>query len=129
MLSLPSQNDTLITLSANARDVFGHVTLERTAGNRCHFVTYDGTYGDFPASETSRVGAVGADGCGTTWLTTTAVFDRVLGVATEITDPHGQRTYVAYDATTKPRTVTFSDGARLAVAPGTFGVFRRPVAP
>ena len=40
-----------------------------------------------------------------------------------------ERTYVAYDATTKPRTVTFSDGARLAVAPGTFGVFRRPVAP
>ncbi len=38
------------------------------------------------------------------------------------------RTYVAYDARPMAATVHFSDGTRLVVEPGSFGVVRRPVA-
>ena len=37
----------------------------------------------------------------------------------------GERTYVAYNARAEVETVQFSDGARVAVEPGTFGVVRR----
>jgi hypothetical protein len=36
----------------------------------------------------------------------------------------GERIYVAYNARDRERTVHFSDGARLAVAPGAFGVLQ-----
>jgi endoglucanase Acf2 len=37
-----------------------------------------------------------------------------------------ERTYVAYNARTRPTTVQFSDGARLAVEPGAFAVVKGP---
>jgi hypothetical protein len=40
-----------------------------------------------------------------------------------------ERTYVAYNARGHATTVEFSDGARLAVDPGAFGVLRRRVSP
>ena len=36
----------------------------------------------------------------------------------------GERTYVAYNARDRERTVHFSDGASLAVEPGAFGILR-----
>jgi hypothetical protein len=65
------------------------------------------------------------------WLSTLALAGRVDRTVTATTPLYAvfragaERTYVAYNARAKAMTVRFSDGARLTVEPGSFGVLRQ----
>ena len=67
------------------------------------------------------------------WLSTLAIaghVDRTVSATTPLYAVFRdgvERTYVAYDARADPLSVRFSDGARLTVAPGTFGVLRQRI--
>ena len=64
------------------------------------------------------------------WLSTLARVGRVDRTVSADTPLYavfydgGARTYVAYNARGSQRTVRFSDGARLAVEPGAFGILQ-----
>lgn len=69
------------------------------------------------------------------WLSTLALAGRVDRTVTANTPLYAvfrddaERTYVAYNARASAVSVHFSDGARLAVEPGAFGILRRRVSP
>jgi RHS repeat-associated protein len=78
--------------SATSYDARGNA-VSTTADGVTRTMSYDAT-GLFPTSEQVSLG--GGPGGGT--LTWTVAWDQVLGLATELTDPSGQRTRARYDA-------------------------------
>lgn len=95
-----SANGTRV-LGTREYDPFGNLKREKGPGagtaadlGRCRSVTYDtGAYQQLPLSETIYTG-----GCDKNGLTTTAVYDRGLGLVTSVEDMNQLTTSVAYDS-------------------------------
>ena len=77
-------------------DGFGNPTTSVAANNRCRSTGYDGTYSELPILDTIDVGSV-SSACGTTALTTAAVYDRGLGTVVTLTGFNGETTNVQFD--------------------------------
>jgi RHS repeat-associated protein len=73
-------------------DGFGNVIKEAGPVGRCSGIIYDSLYAQFPVTEKMFKG-----GCDADPLTTTAIYDRGLGVPTEVSF-EGKRTRMEYDA-------------------------------
>lgn len=92
-----ASSDGLIVRAALGYDEFGNRTAQSGAHGHCRTVAYDQDYAELPVVETELVGQAGADGCGTTALSTVAAYDRGLSVVTMTIDLHGELTTASYD--------------------------------
>ncbi|HVR19190.1 MAG TPA: toxin TcdB middle/N-terminal domain-containing protein, partial [Polyangiaceae bacterium] len=104
-----------ITLATYTRDAFGNATTVKHPVARCTNVSFDLDYAELPISETTFVGGVGSNGCGTRALTTGAVYDRGFKTVTDVTDMTGQPARYAYDGFARLSSETFANPA----SPGT----------
>jgi RHS repeat-associated protein len=88
-----------------AYDPYGNPLSVTEPDGRYATATYDATYAIFRVSSTRYAGVVDASGHGPIPLTTTVPpngFDPGFGVVTQVVDPRGQPSQVAYDAFGRP---------------------------
>ena len=113
--SLPSPEasiDGTITLSTNHYSTFGALSREEGANQRCRDIGYDSAFGSLAIFET-----IYRNGCDNQGLTTSAGYDRGLGLASVIVDVQSQRTYLAYDGLGRASEVRDPDPLGSALEP------------
>jgi RHS repeat-associated protein len=96
-------SDSVIELAENHYDQFGNLEQANGAGQRRSFVVRDEQYKQLPISETIYAGrqslsSLGGESDGSNPLTTTARYDRGLGVLIAAIEPNQQPTKVIYDS-------------------------------
>ena len=84
--------DGLITTGPLEYDSFGNVSRAYAPNNRCSDISYDPTYALFPVAENAYT-----KGCGDGEFSTTAEYDRGLGVVTKVIGIDGQVSTAEYD--------------------------------
>jgi RHS repeat-associated protein len=110
-----------LLMIARTYDPFGFPVHEAAPNGRCRSVTPDASFHELPVLETVSVGplsTLGSDGCGSTGLSTVAVYDRGLGVVTSVTDLHGELTTASYDGFGRISTLTKPDPANVGSVSG-----------
>ena len=91
-----ASNDGIIILEQLGRDAFGNIRESIGANGHCSSTDYDAVYSQLAIRETEYAGQIVGD-CGTTLLTTSAEYDRGLGVVTSVVGVRGEVTTARYD--------------------------------
>jgi len=89
---------TTITLRTHTVDVFGNRTKVVGPVHECRAFVYDTQFSQLSTQETAYAGSLGADGCGTTALTTQVSYDRGLAMVASGRDVTNQPFEYTYDA-------------------------------
>ena len=92
-----SQNGSVLQMTSVYDDV-GNITRLTGARNQAQSFEYEATYRDLSVAQTTYAGAVGADGRGTTVLTSSTDYDRGFGVARRATGFNGDVSRAEFDA-------------------------------
>jgi RHS repeat-associated protein len=113
-----ASHDGTIVLTTQGYDDLGHAIDMRGAGHRCMTRSYDTAFGELPVLEVLSAGPLGADGCGSVKLVTTAIYDRAFQAAQSTIGFNGERGRVDLDSFGRPTAEYSADPDTLgAVAP------------
>src|SRR5512133_3156507 len=90
-------SEALVTLSETTYDGLGNPAFVQGPLGACHAIEVDPIYAEFVVTDNSFAGDASFDGCGDRMFTTTATYERGLGLPLTVTSPRNQPSQAEYD--------------------------------
>ncbi|HMA97768.1 MAG TPA: toxin TcdB middle/N-terminal domain-containing protein [Polyangiaceae bacterium] len=90
-------SEALVVLSETTYDGLGNPAFMQGPLGACHSIEVDPLYAEFVVTDNAFAGDTSFDGCGDRMFTTSATYDRGLGLPLTVTSPRNQPSQAEYD--------------------------------